>query len=340
MHVVASLDEPRNCGEGGLEQNCLAAMGTEIAGPIDNMEYPCIVKRGDPTRQALQPSANMVESAVDQAVHGELTTQRRAGWRDMRLPAFSPQGLFGQPGPAGGGTIPAQVMLGVLAQESNFKQASWHSMYGTSGNTLQPDWFGNGASIHYYPNRAKGDCGYGIGQVTTGMGVAGCSGGTSSHADGRSAGKPATDHSAPVIGRGGAPSPTLVPSRAPSASDWPSKTVTVDKAPRTGRIVPIADGYSGAPFLKQFAANGDFEFSRRTEVEVAGGGTAWHTRAASQAGARETLSVAATVSESGDLESLSCMAYGEAATHRCSVVGSGLAPFEALSSRRTGSFTS
>ena len=161
--------EPLNCGEGGPESNCLAATGVDVHGAIPGFEIPCVVKRNDPKRQALQPSANLGEWAVDQAVHGRLTDQRPANWHDTGLPAYSPQGLFPKPSLGGGGSIPAQVMLGILAQESNFKQASWHSMYGTSGNPLQSDWFGNGASIHYYPDRGKSDCGYGIGQVTTGM---------------------------------------------------------------------------------------------------------------------------------------------------------------------------
>ncbi|MEV0904302.1 hypothetical protein [Streptomyces hokutonensis] len=128
-----------------------------------------MVKRNDPERQAVQPSANMVEWAVDQAVHGDLTTTRPANWHDTGLAAFSPQGLFPKADLTDGDSVPAQVMLGILAQESNFKQASWHSVYGDSGNVLQADWFGNGASIHYYPDRTNADCGYGIGQVTTGM---------------------------------------------------------------------------------------------------------------------------------------------------------------------------
>ncbi|WP_328944178.1 transglycosylase SLT domain-containing protein [Streptomyces sp. NBC_00250] len=171
--------EPLSCGEGSPEALCLSA-GVETyehpvvrGDPEDESdpfyEIPCLVKRNDPKRQAQQPSANQVEWAVDQAVHGALTLQRPANWHDTGLPAYSPQGLFPKPGLTGGGDIPAQVVLGILAQESNFKQASWHSVNGTAGNVLQADWFGNGASIHYYPNWRDSDCGYGIAQVTTGM---------------------------------------------------------------------------------------------------------------------------------------------------------------------------
>ncbi|MER6478255.1 hypothetical protein [Streptomyces filamentosus] len=163
--------EPLSCGDLlDPEAKCISG-GTRTydESQIFNFEIPCLVKRNNPKRQAQQPSANQVEWAVDQAVHGALTLQRPANWHDTGLPAFSPQGLFPKPNLTGGGDIPAQVVLGILAQESNFKQASWHSVNGTAGNVLQADWFGNGASIHRYPSRLNSDCGYGIAQVTSGM---------------------------------------------------------------------------------------------------------------------------------------------------------------------------
>ncbi|MFF2850892.1 hypothetical protein ACFVT5_31850 [Streptomyces sp. NPDC058001] len=126
---------PSREGAGSPESLCLSGTGVPVYGSVAVAEIPCLVKRNDPKRQALQPS----------------------------------QGLFPKPALSGGGNIPAQVALGILAQESNFKQASWHSVNGTAGNPLHADWFGNGASIHTYPDRGKSDCGYGIGQVTTGM---------------------------------------------------------------------------------------------------------------------------------------------------------------------------
>lgn len=161
--------DPLTCGEGGPESQCLSGSGAAVYGKIPEMETPCIVKRNDPKRQALQASANMVEWAVDQAVHGELTVSRPADWHDTGLGAYTPQGLFPKPSLTGGGEIPAQIMLGILAQESNFKQASWHSVNGDSGNVTKSDWFGNANGIHDYPTRASADCGYGIAQVTTGM---------------------------------------------------------------------------------------------------------------------------------------------------------------------------
>ncbi|MFI5762001.1 hypothetical protein ACIA8F_13785 [Streptomyces sp. NPDC051563] len=167
--ITADDDDPPNCGEGDPETKCLSGYGAPVWGKVGTMETPCIVKRNDPKRQALQVSANMVEWAVGQAVHGQLNVSRPQNWHDTGLPAYTPQGLFPKPSLTGGGEIPAQVMLGILAQESNFKQASWHSMNGDSGNVTRSDWLGNANGTHGYPNRAKADCGYGIAQVTTGM---------------------------------------------------------------------------------------------------------------------------------------------------------------------------
>ncbi|WNI21681.1 transglycosylase SLT domain-containing protein [Streptomyces sp. ITFR-16] len=170
--AMSDDDDPLNCGEGGPETKCLSGAGAAVHGKVERMETPCIVKRNDPKRQALQASANQVEWAVDQAVHGRLTVSRPADWHDTGLGAYTPQGLFPKPQLTGGGEIPAQVMLGILAQESNFKQASWHSMNGDSGNVTRSDWLGNGNGIHGYPDASVADCGYGIAQVTTGMNAA------------------------------------------------------------------------------------------------------------------------------------------------------------------------
>jgi hypothetical protein len=97
--------------------------------PPADIRYPaCAVPRNDVHRQVLQPSPGMVEWAVDEAVHGTLTVQRPANYGQTGEPAYTPQGMF--PLPAGNVRIPAQVLLGILAQESNFSQASWHGVPG------------------------------------------------------------------------------------------------------------------------------------------------------------------------------------------------------------------
>ncbi|MER5702290.1 hypothetical protein ABT023_10100 [Micromonospora sp. NPDC002296] len=151
-----------------------AAAGPTVSGlavdpTISNPK--CAVRRNDPKVQAQQPSANMVEWAVDRAVHATLTTSRPANYLKSGLPSYSPQGLFPRRAVAGGGEVPAQLMLGILAQETNLSQASWHAVPGDLGNPLIADYYGNaGASIDVI-NYPKADCGYGVGQVTTGMSV-------------------------------------------------------------------------------------------------------------------------------------------------------------------------
>lgn len=40
--------------------------------------------------------------------------------------------------------VPAQLLLGVVAQETNIAQASWHAADGDTGNPLITDYYGNG----------------------------------------------------------------------------------------------------------------------------------------------------------------------------------------------------
>lgn len=132
----------------------------------------CAVSRNDPAIQTYQPSFTQVEWAANLAVYNRLTFQRPANWSNNNLPAYSPQGLFPTVPLVGGGTVPAQVYLAILAQESNLWQASFHTVDGSAGNPLtslgyygldleQPDFD--------YIDWTKTDCGYGVAQVTTGM---------------------------------------------------------------------------------------------------------------------------------------------------------------------------
>ncbi|MFJ1751605.1 hypothetical protein [Kitasatospora sp. NPDC088134] len=156
--------------DGSLERDLLGGSGVTVEHPNSNSHYSnCLVPRNDIHAQALQPSTNMVEWAVDQAVHGGLTVSRPADFMATGEPAYTPQGMFPPVPLTGGGTIPAQVLLGIVAQESNLKQASWHAMPGDAGNPTLGDYFGNADDIHSYPQNGAGDCGYGIAQVTAGM---------------------------------------------------------------------------------------------------------------------------------------------------------------------------
>lgn len=146
------------------------AAGERVDPPTSISTPTCAVLRNDLKRQVLQPTAPMVEWAVNQAVKGQLTVQRPANYLKSGLPAYTPQGLFPLPPLVGGGQVPAQVFLAVLAQESNFRQATWHARPGDGGNPLVGDYYGNKdvpTFIHYQ----DADCGYGISQMTDGMRV-------------------------------------------------------------------------------------------------------------------------------------------------------------------------
>jgi hypothetical protein len=129
----------------------------------------CAIGRNDPHVQPLQPSPDMVEWSIDQAVHNSLTVQRPNNYLKNGQYAYTPQGLFKPHAIAGGGPVPAQVMLGIVAQETNMSQASWHAVPGDLGNPLIADYYGNGNADINSIDYGSSDCGYGIGQVTDGM---------------------------------------------------------------------------------------------------------------------------------------------------------------------------
>lgn len=137
-------------------------------------ERTCAVARNDPRIQVYQPHWRQVEWAADLAVQDALTVQRPANWRQSGLDAWSPQGMFPSQPLAGGGRVPASVLLGVLAQESNLWQASSHALEGVYGNPLVGSYYGNdvydGDETDDWTVRwSEADCGYGVGQVTDGM---------------------------------------------------------------------------------------------------------------------------------------------------------------------------
>jgi hypothetical protein len=131
----------------------------------------CAVKRNNVYLQAMQPSPHQVDWAANLAGRSLLTgsAARPAGYANLGLPGYSPSQDFPLPAPFGpnGSSIPREILEGIFAQESNFSQASWHSIQGVAGNPLIADYYGAGSG--YVPGVKAPDCGYGIGQVTTGM---------------------------------------------------------------------------------------------------------------------------------------------------------------------------
>ncbi|MFI0989644.1 golvesin C-terminal-like domain-containing protein [Streptomyces exfoliatus] len=153
-----------------------AASATEIV----ESERTCSVPRSDPRNQAMQPKPRQVEWAVDKAITGKLNigASRPANWKNLGMPAYAPQTLFPNPVLEGGGRVPAQVMLGITAQESNMWQASRSAVPGVTGTPLIGNYYG----VDYYDgnpandwdvNWSDADCGYGITQVTDHMRMAG-----------------------------------------------------------------------------------------------------------------------------------------------------------------------
>ncbi len=139
----------------------------------------CAVDRLDPHLQVLQPNAAQINWAVQMAEQNLLTGsayQRPANFANMGLVAYSPNDDFpaiplDHPSSDSWNTVPRSVFEAIMAQESNWDQASWHALPGIAGGPLVADYYGNGANSIDSINYAAADCGYGISQVTTGMHV-------------------------------------------------------------------------------------------------------------------------------------------------------------------------
>jgi endonuclease/exonuclease/phosphatase family metal-dependent hydrolase len=146
--------------------------------PADPADRYCSVPRNDPRNQAMQPKPRQVEWAVDQAVREVLTVARPANWKNLGMPAYTPQGLFPSGGILGGSYVPAQIMLGIAAQESNLWQATRYALPGVTANPLIGNYYGldlyNDTEADDWTIRwDKADCGYGVMQVTDHMRLAG-----------------------------------------------------------------------------------------------------------------------------------------------------------------------
>ncbi|MGW4436614.1 SGNH/GDSL hydrolase family protein [Streptomyces sp. NPDC004596] len=156
--------------------------GLTASPPTDDDRW-CAVSRNDMKVQALQPTPNQVEWAADMAVRGDLSASyiRQGGYRGQAgLGTVDPQSLFPLPKLTGGGRIPVNVLLGIMAQESNLWQAEGGSIPGQTGNPLAAvdGYYGhkadpNDPAAYWQINWDKSDCGYGVGQVTDGMRLAG-----------------------------------------------------------------------------------------------------------------------------------------------------------------------
>jgi len=147
-----------------------AAVGSPTD-PVD-ADRTCALPRNDVNMQIYQPHWNQVEWAADLAVAHQLNISRPANWKNAGMAtSWSPQGLFPAGDLIGGGSVPPQILLGILSQESNLWQASSHVVEGESGNPLIGSFYGQtfSGTDGWAINFANADCGYGIGQITDGM---------------------------------------------------------------------------------------------------------------------------------------------------------------------------
>ncbi|MBP2703657.1 hypothetical protein JOL79_07565 [Microbispora sp. RL4-1S] len=163
----------------GLATTAATSTTASAEDPVDQ-GYSCAVPRNDVRTQVYQPHWRQVEWAVDQLVFKRLTVTRGPGWKGSGLPAWSPQSLFPADDLKGttGGRVPTNIMLGILAQESNLWQAQRNVVEGETGNPLVGNFYGvnvydSDTSNDWAIDFSKADCGYGVTQMTDGMRRAG-----------------------------------------------------------------------------------------------------------------------------------------------------------------------
>jgi len=136
----------------------------------------CAVPRLQTSLQVMQPPNAQVDWAAQLAEQGLLTGSqytRPAGFDNLGLAAYAPNSDFplitlDHPSSDSWATVPRSVFEAIMAQESNWDQASWHAPPGIASDPLIADYYGSAGGISSI-DYAQADCGYGIAQVTDGM---------------------------------------------------------------------------------------------------------------------------------------------------------------------------
>ncbi len=175
-------DQRSQVSAGHAEPKGDAAASAPAAAPrTTTAQTPkCAVPRLAENRQVMQPSPAQTDWASQMAEQNLLTAangySRPAGFANLGLAAYAPNDNFPKISlshPAGDSwdTVPRSVFDAIMAQESNWNQASWHALPGMAADPLIADYYGAGGGITSI-NYAGADCGYGIGQATTGMDAA------------------------------------------------------------------------------------------------------------------------------------------------------------------------
>ena len=134
----------------------------------------CAVPRLSDSYQVPQPSSAQIEWASTLGGGGRLFgsgsgTLRPDGFDNLAGSGWDPSSDFPLPLNFGIGRsfVPKEILDGVMAQESNWHQASPHAPQGVSGDPYIADYYGyNSAGTVDY---SRADCGYGLGQITDGM---------------------------------------------------------------------------------------------------------------------------------------------------------------------------
>jgi hypothetical protein len=127
----------------------------------------CAVPRNDLGYQVIQPGTDQIAWAAAQAVKGALSTSRHGA--PDGLGSYTPSADFPPPALANnpGATVPVNIVWAVMAQESNWDQASWHVPRGAAGNPLTGDYYGIASDPNGTLDYDVADCGYGLGQLTS-----------------------------------------------------------------------------------------------------------------------------------------------------------------------------
>jgi len=175
--VSAGSLHPEGDAKGtGVTSNSTSTTANKASVTASTQTPTCAVPRLDTAKQVMQPSPAQVNWAAQMAEQGVLTGSaytRPANFDNLGLVAYAPNSDFplislSHPSGSTQNTVPRSVFEAVMAQESNWSQASWHAPQGVAGDPLIADYYGAGGGITSI-NYAGADCGYGIGQLTTGM---------------------------------------------------------------------------------------------------------------------------------------------------------------------------
>lgn len=186
-----TLPEPTATASAAMPQTSLAALASTkgpgssssangALSPLINTTSPtCAVPRNDLWNQVAQPNSSQIDWATQQAVRGWLVggniparipqAQNYKIADSTALGSYFPNTDFPPPAISGnsGVSVPPQVLYGILAQESNWNQASWHALAGYGGNPLIANYYGSTNPMSPSDiNYDNADCGYGLGQLT------------------------------------------------------------------------------------------------------------------------------------------------------------------------------